>query len=66
MTKGEILNNEFKIMPRQGESFVITLDTGTFIPKVWGFSNIGDLLYWLNEEADAWQKLKHPLDSSNG
>lgn len=69
MNKGEILNNAFSIIGGEDGSFVIVLDEheGGILPaKAWGFSNIGDLLHWMNEEADAWQKLAKPLGSTNG
>ena len=59
MDNGQLFLNAFRVLPCLGGGFVVTFDgyerTG-IADKKWAFSNITDLMAWLNANAFAGMK----------
>ncbi len=47
-----IFTQEFKIVPGKDGSFIVMLqDSSHTIGSVWGFSNVDDLIAWLQKQS---------------
>lgn len=64
MDLGQMFKNDFTIMPGKDGTFVIRLgtrDTG-YIPELWGFTSVADLMRFLQQHADALTNEKQPAN----